>query len=113
VPDNVAPFIAVAVAVLGAGIGFIFRGQIRGSSADKLWDVTEKLRQEQAEELKALRGENRDHERRIAELEKENTAAMALADQLRREKEWKDDLISRQAVEIAGLRTENATLRTR
>lgn len=102
---EVAPLAAFIVAIVGAAGGFFFRGRISGTDANKLWDVSEKLRIEAREEVRGLRGENRDMEKRIAELEKRASVAETLADQLTRQGQWKDDLIARQQAEIAALRT--------
>lgn len=107
-PDAVAPAIAAVLAAIGAGIGYFLRGQIRGSTADKLWDVTERLRQEQAAELRELKAENREHEKRIGGCERELAVAQKLAEQLQREGAWKDALIERLTLENATLRAKGA-----
>lgn len=115
---ELAPVLGVVLAAVAAIVGYFFRGRIGGSTADKLWDVTEKLRQEQAQEIRDLKVENREHEKRIVELEKDSTICKALAEQLEksnarleRENERKDDYVSRLLADNQNLIKENTTLK--
>ena len=108
-----APLVAVLVALAGTAIGFLVRGQIRGSSADKLWDVAEKLREEQAEEIRELKAESRESERRITDLEKAQSVAEALAEQLKVANDRLQATIAQKDDHIERLQRDNRELLAR
>ena len=60
-PPEAAGALAFLTLLTGA-LGFLLRGQIRGTNADKLWDAAEGLRKEQREEIIALDGRIRECE---------------------------------------------------
>lgn len=107
---ELAPVIGVVLAAVAAIVGYFFRGRIGGSTADKLWDVTEKLRREQADEIRELKAENRDLNRRLTDVEKVAQTCEQLAAQLtkanerlQREIDRKDDYIERLLADNAEL----------
>lgn len=117
-PDALIPGIAAILAAIAGIVGYFFRGRIGGSTADKLWDVTEKLRTEQALEIRELKQENRDLNKRLTDVEKVAETCQGLAalleksnERLQRESERKDDYISRLLSDNQALIKENAALK--
>jgi predicted RNase H-like nuclease (RuvC/YqgF family) len=74
---EIAAVMALGTTLVGIG-GYLLRGQVRGTQADKLWDVAEGMRKEQAARLDRM-------EKRVEELEKANAVKEAVIEQQRRQ----------------------------